>query len=231
MTIIPGFVVFEGGDGSGTTTQLGLLRDRFGGAEPPAPPRDWRRAETVADSPPGAYLALPPLHTTCEPTEGPVGRLIRGGLRGEIPLLPETLARLFAADRGEHLGGPGGVLERCRRGELVVSDRYVPSSLVYQGLSCGEELPEALNAAFPLPEALLFFDLDPETAQRRMAARPVREIYETLEFQRRVRDRYRALLPRYEAAGVRVTVIDAAKSPPEVAEAVWRALEKLPILS
>jgi dTMP kinase len=207
MSILANFAVLEGGDGSGTTTQLGLLRDRF-----------------------AASPGLPPLYPSFEPTEGPLGKLVREALRGELRLLPETLARLFAADRNEHLYGPGGLAERCARGELAVSDRYVLSSLVYQGLTCGEELPGALNEGFPLPEALLFFDLDGESAQRRMEGRPLREIYETLEFQLRVRDRYRALLPRWEAAGVRVSLIDASKKPEKVAEEVWRALEKMPIM-
>jgi dTMP kinase len=206
MTIIHNFAVFEGGDGSGTTTQLALLGRRFAG--------------------PG----FPRLHTTCEPTDGPVGVLIRSVLGGGTALLPETAARLFAADRNEHLYGPGGIAERCGRGELVVSDRYVPSSLVYQGISCGEDLPAALNAAFPAPELLIFFDLDSETALKRIESRTRRDIYEYPEFQREVRARYRALLPRYADAGVRVETLDASLPPEDVAERVFRAVLKMPIM-
>jgi dTMP kinase len=205
--IIQNFVVFEGGDGSGTTTQLSLLEKRLAGA-----------------------LPGPVFYPTFEPTGGPVGKLVRSALKKEISLLPETLARLFAADRAEHLFAPGGVLDRCRQGELVVSDRYVLSSLVYQGIECGDELPRALNAPFPLPELLFFFDVDPEIAQGRLQNRPVREIYEYPEFQRKVREKYRALLGEYEKAGVRVERIDAAKSAGDAAEDVWRALKKMPIL-
>jgi dTMP kinase len=206
MVIIHNFAVFEGGDGSGTTTQIEFLRRRFTG--------------------PG----LPPLHTTCEPTDGPIGVLIRRILKGEITLRPETTARLFAADRNEHLYGSEGVAERCGRGELVVSDRYVPSSLVYQGIDCGEDLPASLNKAFPAPELLIFFDLDSETALKRIASRPERDIYERADFQTRVRSRYKALLPRYGDAGVRVACIDASLPPEEVAEQVWRAVRKMPIV-
>jgi dTMP kinase len=211
MEILRNFVIFEGGDGSGTTTQLKLLRERFG----------WQA---------GGAAPLPFLFDTFEPTEGPIGRMIRSGLQGKIPLMSETIARLFAADRGEHLYGPGGIAERCGRGELVVSDRYVPSSLVYQGITCGEELPALLNRDFPGPELILFFDIDPETAQKRMANRPEKEIYEHLEFQLQVRARYKALLPRFEAENVRVETIDASFNPREVAAQVWTALQKLPIL-
>jgi dTMP kinase len=207
MEILSNFAVFEGLDGSGTTTQLRLLNDRFG--------REGN--------------SLPSLYNTFEPTEGNIGKLIRLGLGGEISLLPSTVAMLFAADRNEHLYGPGGIAERCNRGELVVSDRYVPSSLVYQGITCGEEYPALLNRDFPAPELLLFFDIDPETAQKRMEHRRVREIYEGLDFQRQVRERYLGLLPVIEAEGVRVVTLNAAMESGKVAEEAWKALEKMPI--
>ncbi|GHV96329.1 thymidylate kinase [Spirochaetia bacterium] len=203
--IIRNFAVFEGGDGSGTTTQLSLLGRRFSASNPV-------------------------FYPTFEPTEGPAGKLVRAALKKEITLLPETLARLFAADRTEHLYGPGGIAERCNSGELVVSDRYVLSSLVYQGIECGDELPRALNASFPAPELLLFFDVDPQIAQQRMQNRPQKEIYEYLEFQQKVREKYRSLLAEFSAAGVRVEIIDASKTPEEVALEVWSAVRKMPIL-
>ncbi|MDR0708796.1 MAG: dTMP kinase [Spirochaetaceae bacterium] len=212
MLIIHNFAVFEGVDGSGTTTQLRLLENRF--AERFSP-----------ESPP------PPFYATFEPTGGPVGRLVRSVLGREISLEPATVAGLFAADRNEHLYGKDGIIGRCGRGEIVVSDRYVPSSLVYQGITCGEELPRKLNADFPLPELLLFFDLDPEIAWRRLKARDGREIYEYREFQIKVRERYGALLPGYAEAGVRVEYIDASAKIEEVAEQVWRAVQKMPIIS
>jgi dTMP kinase len=209
MKILSNFVVFEGLDGSGTTTQLKLLKDRFDRGGP----------------------SLPLLYNTFEPTEGNIGRLIRLALGGGISLLPSTIAMLFAADRNEHLYGPGGIAERCGRGELVVSDRYVPSSLVYQGITCGEEYPALLNRDFPAPELLLFFDLPPETAQKRMEGRPVKEIYENLDFQRQVRERYLRLLPILEAQGVRVVTIDASGESGKVAEETWKTIEKMPIFT
>jgi dTMP kinase len=216
MDIIRNFVIFEGGDGSGTTTQMELLRRRF------TPGRE--------DAGTGEKPVLPVLFSTAEPTAGPVGRLIRSALKGEVKMRGETLARLFAADRGEHLYGSGGIIERTGRGELVVSDRYTPSSLVYQGLECGEELPRTLNAIFPVPELVLFFDLDPALASERIKNRPDREIYEYLDFQIRVRERYRALLPEFAGLGSRVETIDAAQSPEEVAGALWGAILKMPIM-
>jgi len=214
MEILRNLVVFEGCDGSGTTTQLSILEDFF------------------QRNPDG--LSLPPMYKTFEPTNGSIGKLIRGALRKETRLCPETVALLFAADRREHMYSDGGIVERCNRGELVVSDRYVPSSLVYQGITCGEELPLELNRDFPGPELLLYFDIDPETAQKRIKGREFaeqtpREIYEYLDFQIQVRQRYTTLIPQFSAQGVRVEIIDASPPSEEVAREVWRAIRKMPI--
>ncbi|MDR0312115.1 MAG: dTMP kinase [Treponema sp.] len=208
MKIQENFVVFEGGDGSGTTTQLKKLKGYF---------------ETNA-------VGLPPLFDTNEPTDGSIGRLLRQGLRGEIRLQSETIAFLFAADRNEHIFGPNGIQEHCNRGELVVCDRYVLSSLVYQGITCGDEFPARLNRDFPLPELLIFFDLDPEIALERMDNRTQKEIFETLDFQIQVRNRYKALLPALSVKGCQTVTIDASLPVDEVFSEVWKAMGKMPII-
>lgn len=205
--ILRNFAVIEGADGSGTTTQLKILERRF-----------------------AEESSLPPLFATSEPTDGPAGVLVRRVLKGEEALRGDTLARLFAADRGEHLYAPDGVVERCRRGELAVSDRYSPSSLVYQAIDCGPELPQSLNAGFPLPELLIYIDLDSETAFQRISSRQKLEIFERLEFQKKVREGYLALLPAWERAGVRVAVVDGALSPEEAGKLVWSAVAEMPIM-
>ena len=200
-------MIFEGGDGSGTTTQINILRESFAS---------------------GKLAKLPPLYTTFEPTDMPTGRIIRQSLRGEISLKSETIACLFAADRNEHLYSAEGIVERCGRGELVVCDRYTPSSLVYQGITCGSELPARLNMDYPKPELILFFDIDPETAQKRMSSRSQKEIYENLDFQIKVREQYLKILEQY-SEGSRMEIIDASMPVEEVSASVWRALEKMPI--
>jgi len=220
MDILKNFVVFEGIDGSGTTTQLNILENFF---------------LQNRNTPPGAMkehqiqISLPPFHKTNEPTDSCIGRLIRSCLKEGSAFDPKTTAFLFAADRNEHLYGPGGIAARCLSGQLVVSDRYLPSSLVYQGITCGNELPHRLNKDFPGPELLLFFDIDPETAQKRIAGRSNREIFEYLDFQIQVRERYLALLPVFAAQGVRVETIDASRPPEEIAREVWTAVVKMPI--
>ncbi len=204
--VIRNFIVFEGGDGSGTSTQLKLLERKL--------------AETPH---------APPYSIGFEPTDGPIGLLIRSALCGKTKLRPETVARLFAADRGEHLYAADGVVERAGRGELVVSDRYVPSSLVYQGLSCGSDLPGKLNEDYPRPELILYFDVDPREAIRRIGGRETKDEFETLDFQLRVRECYAQVLADYAASGTRIAKIDASRSVEEVSRDIWREVSELPI--
>jgi dTMP kinase len=193
------FIVLEGGDGAGTTTQLRLIGEALARAGVP----HW---------------------TTSEPSDFPEGQLIRRILSGELRRDPGTLARLFAADRNEHLLRPDGILDRLRRGETVVCDRYVPSSLAYQGVACGRELPEELNAAFPLPELIVFFDLPPEQSLGRLGDRERLDIFEELPFQEKVRLAYREALAGFAAAGTAVRSVDASRSVSEVNSDILRAI-------
>ncbi|MBL8966300.1 MAG: dTMP kinase [Spirochaetaceae bacterium] len=179
------FIVLEGVDGAGTTTQLRRLDEALA-----------RRGI--------AHLV------TCEPTPLPTGRLVRQVLKGEVDARPETLARLFSADRHEHLYGPGGVLECLGRGDVVVSDRYLFSSLVYQGIDCGPELPRLLNAAFPLPELLIYFDLPVEVSMARVERRAERDIFEHRTFQEKARAAYEAVLAEYADSPMRIVRLDAS---------------------
>ncbi len=140
--ILDRFVVFEGLDGAGTSTQLEMLRDAL------------QQRGT-------------PCFATCEPTDGAIGKLIRAVLRGELEVSGCTLALLFAADRSEHLYGSDGVLAALRTGGSVACDRYLFSSLVYQSTDCSGEYVAAVNARFPLPRWLIFIDTPPEECQRR----------------------------------------------------------------
>jgi dTMP kinase len=193
------FIVLEGVDGAGTTTQLKAI----GSALAAAGVAHW---------------------TTAEPTTGPEGALIRKILGGELDAAPSTVAYLFAADRCEHIHGSGGILERLGRGEAVVCDRYVLSSLAYQGTACGLDLPRYLNDRFPLPSLLLYFDIDPALSMSRIGERERREIYELLPFQERVRAAYEEALGIFEGSPMRIVRVDASLPPREVSRIVLDAL-------
>ena len=202
MEIIRNFAVLEGGDGSGTTTQLKMLTERL------------KNNKKLVFFP------------TFEPTEGKIGLLLRTALKKEINLKPETICYLFAADRNEHLYGTDGIIERTNRGELVVSDRYALSSLVYQGIECGDELPGIVNSFFPPPEITIFLDIKPEIALERLKNRPSFEIYEYLDFQKKVHEKYISILKK---SSLRVEIIDASKNAQEIADEVWSIISEMPI--
>ncbi|MDR0908954.1 MAG: dTMP kinase [Spirochaetaceae bacterium] len=184
------FIVFEGLDGAGTSTQIDRLKE-VSTKQLVMPNRFW---------------------FTAEPSDGETGKRIRHILKGREKASPEELARLFSDDRNEHLYGVGGIVEHCNKGLICISDRYTPSSLVYQGLECGFSLPKTLNKDFPLPQILFFFDIDPEIAAKRMENRPEKEIFEYLDFQKRAREAYKSIIPEYAAQDTdcRLITIDAA---------------------
>lgn len=193
------FIVFEGIDGTGTTTQRNLL------------------SETLA----GRSM---PFHSTAEPTDSEIGRLIRGVLAGDVRMGPETLAYLYAADRNEHLYGPGGIRDHLRAGEFVICDRYIFSSLAYQGCTCGPELPDRLNQGFPLPSLLIYFYIPPERAISRISGRGAPDLFERGEFLSEVSRAYEGILARFTSRGMRILRVDGSRSIPEVAEEIREAV-------
>lgn len=205
--ILKNFIVFEGIDGAGTSTQIKVLQKR----------KDADR-----------------FFFTTEPTDSETGKFLRKMLKGDVELDPRTSAFLFAADRNEHLYGKGGtncgVVEKCQNGKIVVSDRYLFSSLTYQSVTCGDELPRKLNESFPLPEILFFFDINPEISLKRVLGRGETEIYEKLDFQKATAERYRKVIAEYEAmnTGMKIVRLDATLPVEKVADLINQHI--LPIL-
>jgi dTMP kinase len=198
------FLVFEGIDGAGTTTQCRRLAARL-------------QAE-----------GLPVWHTS-EPTTGPIGEIIRRVLAGEIAVSPETIAHLFAADRSDHLRSRGGIIDHLERGDYVVCDRYKYSSFAYQGVDVDIGLIEELNRRFADPGVVFFIDLPVSEGEARLMARATREIYERAEFQEQVRARYLDVLKR-AGRTVRVVMLDGTASEESIAEKIWATLEGASIL-
>lgn len=200
--VIPRFIVLEGIDGSGTSTQLAYL---------------------------GSVLSAKrvPHWITCEPTERPEGLLVRRILKGEISAHPETLARLFSTDRCEHVYGENGIIERTDRGEIVICDRYSASSLAYQGVTCAHGVAEKLNEDFPLPALLLFFGIDPRISIKRLASRSQLDIYEEHSFQEKVAASYGRALEWMQSRGTRIVVIDASQPVLTVQRAVLDAVAEV----
>ena len=201
--ILKNFIVFEGIDGAGTSTQIKKLIERGG----------------------SGFTA------TAEPTGSETGRFLRRMLGGEFSVDEKTNAYLFAADRCEHIFGKGGVKELCDSGKTVVSDRYFFSSMAYQSVSCGEELPKLLNSPFPLPEYLFYFVINPEISLGRVTARgEKKEIYETIEKQKKIAAQYEKVISEYEKnageSGMKIIRIDATKDIESISNEIWGIVNK-----
>jgi dTMP kinase len=202
------FVVLEGLDGAGTTTQSALLGERLRAA--------------------GGRV-----HVTAEPSGGPVGSLLRQILtrrtvgRGGEGFDPDAVALLFAADRLDHLAAE--VLPRLARGVDVVSDRFTLSSLAYQAVTTGDlRWVEAVNARAAAPDLTVFLRVRPAIALgRRRGASLEPELYEADAFQAQVALGYRRAIARLRRAGQRVEILDGERPPVEVAQSVYALVARL----
>lgn len=190
------FIVLEGVDGAGTTTQAGRLTDRL-------------RAS-------GASVVQ-----TAEPTDGPVGSLVRRVLRNEHGAAdPQALPWLFAADRADHIARL--VCPALASGTWVVADRYLPSSLAYQSLDRSMEEIAVLNQQFPLPDLTLLLRVPAEVAMERITSRGAgRDRFESRETLERVARAYDAAMAWVAARGGRVVTLDGTQSPEAVEAEVW----------
>jgi dTMP kinase len=194
------FIVLEGGDGCGKSTQARLLVARL----------QALGREVVVTREPGA-------------TE--VGAAIRSLVLGGGDLDARTEALLIAADRAEHVARV--IRPALERGAVVVSDRYVPSSLAYQGVArgLGVETLARLSAWATgglEPDLVIVFDVDPATAGGRRAGPQDRMEREPDSFRASVLAAYRELAARYGW-----TVLDGSASVDAVAEQVWAAVERV----
>ncbi len=162
MGIWDKFVVLEGLDGSGTTTQLNRLGS-------------YCRENAI------------PCHRTFEPSDGFIGRAARAVLEKRETALPLTLAQLFAADRREHLTL---MKQRLEEGEWVFCDRYLFSSLAYQSLGVDFDAVFDLNKDFPLPGFCFYIECSVETSASRRGDRDSVDLFEKESLQRKVMGHY-----------------------------------------
>ncbi|MBT9554864.1 MAG: dTMP kinase [Myxococcales bacterium] len=162
------FIVLEGIDGAGTTTQLARLADHL---------------ESEGR----------PVHRTFEPSTGPIGRLVRSYLKNELTTAPGALALLFAADRLDHVSRE--IEPALASGKIVLSDRYVGSSLAYQSLASSPAWLRSLNRHARRPDLVLYLRVDADTALARIERRDGdrRELFEQRETLARVVDAYDGL--------------------------------------
>ncbi len=199
-------IVLEGLDGAGTTTQARRLADALAAAGHAA-------------------------HVTREPSDGPIGRLIREMLTGGHAIAgarldQTTFSLLFAADRMDHLQRE--VEPALAAGTIVISDRWYHSSLAYQGTGAERAWIRELNRRARRPDLTVFLRVRAEVAaERRVAAGRAQELFEDLPMQQRVAGGYDAVLAELAAEGEAITVLDGEQPLDDVTRAIVAAVSTL----
>jgi dTMP kinase len=202
------FITFEGGEGTGKSTQSGLLAKRLRGFA----------IGVVQTREPGGSLGAEIIRHV----------LLSGAAK---PLGPDAEAVLFAAARADHIKTK--ILPALEDGQWVICDRYIDSTRVYQG-AAGNVDPrvisglERLVAGDVLPDLTLILDIDPQIGLARAAARRNdanvdRFEEEKLDFHIKLRDAYREIAV---ANPDRCMLIDAAGTPDVVAAAIWKVVSQ-----
>ena len=198
------FIVLEGIDGCGKSTQIARLADALA-----------KKGRTVT--------------TTAEPTDSPAGKRLREALSGEKPASNTELALLFTMDRVGHNTAKDGIAASLAKDIDVISDRYYYSTLAYQGSVTDFEWVRSMNCDCPdirRPDLCVFLDLSPAAALARIGARGEKtEIFEKRDTLTLVRNTFFSVFSRLSD---RVAVVDAEGTPDEVAARVLEAV--LPIL-
>lgn len=196
------FIVFEGIDGSGKSTQRKLLGARL-------------REKNLN------------VYETAEPTDNPIGSMVRQILRGQLECAEPAIAALFAADRIDHLlNRSNGLIEKIAAGTHVICDRYYFSSYAYHSVHAPMDWvigTNTLSAQMLKPDLNLFIDVPLELCLERMSAgRESFELYEAEANLKAVREKYFEAFERLKHQEV-IHIIDGSAPAEEVAALVWRA--------
>ena len=195
-------IIIEGLDGAGTTTQARLIGEKF--------QKEGRE-----------------VFLTHEPTDNPIGKVVRQVLQKKISTTPEALALLFSSDRDDHLYNEEyGILRQVKENRIVISDRYFYSSIAYQGVQCDMGFVENINSRFPHPRYLIFIDTLPSVCMDRIERRgSKKEIFEKQDFLSRVRTGYLKQLENLPE-GVKLLRVNGEKSIEEIEEEIWLWLKE-----
>ena len=201
------FITFEGGEGCGKSTVLKAIKERL-------------ESE-------GVSVVL-----TREPGGTPISEQIRNVIldKGNTAMDGRTEALLYAASRRQHLVEK--IWPALQEGKTVLCDRYLDSSLAYQGGARGLGIDEVLSINLfategTYPDLTLLFDLEPEQGLARIAANQNREVnrldLEKLDFHHQVRNNFLALAKRYPD---RYVIIDASQPLADVIEDAYKAIKE-----
>lgn len=197
------FIALEGIDGSGKSTQAGLLIERL-------------RREGIS------------CYATMEPTDSPIGSLIHQILIGRIKTDNKVIAGLFVADRLDHLlNEVNGIAAKIKEGTTVVTDRYYFSSYAYNSVDMPMDWVIHANeqsAAILRPTVTVFIDVDPDTALERITRnRFHQELFEKKSRLVKVREKYLEAFERLKGVE-NVVIIDGKQDSATIADNIWEVL-------
>jgi dTMP kinase len=200
------FIAFEGIDGSGKSTQVKLLSYNLKNA--------------------GHKVYL-----TCEPTDRPIGKMIREIFSHKMEADHRTIAALFVADRLDHLlNKENGILKKLEEGYTVITDRYYLSSLAYQGTHVPMEWvmqANALSTALLRPDINIYIDINPKISMERLNnEREHIELYETEENLHKVRAKYKEAIELLKMKEHIVT-LDGSGAPHVIAAEIWEEVSNM----
>jgi len=201
------FITFEGGEGAGKSTAIKRIVEKL-------------TAE-------GYEIVL-----TREPGGTPIAEEIRNVIldRKNTNMDPRTEALLYAASRRQHLVEK--VIPALKEGKLVLCDRFLDSSLAYQGGARGLGIDNVYNMNLfategMLPDLTILFDIEPELGLQRIAANSQREVnrldVEKMTFHKKVGEGFHELARKFPE---RIVIVDASKSAEEVFGDAYAAIEQ-----
>lgn len=202
------FIAFEGIDGSGKSTQVKLLSDSL-------------------------KKAGQKVYSTFEPTDSPIGSVIRNIFKHRMEADHRVIAGLFVADRLDHLlNKTNGILKKLEEGYTVITDRYYFSSYAYHGVHMPLDWvieANSLSADLLSPDLNIYIDISPDISMKRLInGRSSIELYETKENLRNVRDKY---LEAFEQLKFNENIFftDGNRSAELIASDIWNQVSQISV--
>jgi dTMP kinase len=200
------FIAFEGIDGSGKSTQVKLLTEHL-------------------------KQAGHKVYYTFEPTDSPIGSLIRNILNHRIEADHRTIAGLFVADRLDHLLNKScGILKKLDEGYTVITDRYYFSSYAYHGTHMPLEWvieANALSAELLRPDINIYLDITAERGIDRLnEGRNAVDLFENIENLKKVRNTYFEAFEKLKEKE-KIFITNADRSPELIAEDIWNEVLRI----
>jgi dTMP kinase len=200
------FIALEGIDGSGKSTQVKLLT---------------KQLEAAGHK----------VYATFEPTDSPIGKMIRDVFSGRMEADHKVIAGLFVADRLDHLlNKNNGVLKMLEEGYTVITDRYYFSSYAYHSPYMSMDwVIEAnrLSAELLRPDINIYIDITAEESMQRIAkGRTSTELYETLDNLKQVKKLYETAFEKLKDVE-KIAAINGERTESEIAADVWKIISNL----